>query len=342
MRLSLRRGAALGLAVALTVLAAPLGAAAVETAPPSPPTQATADAYETDEDTPLSILAPGVLENDPPDACVLGIAPDGPAGLSGGVTMNQDGSFTYTPFADFNGTTSFVYRIANVGPCADQVADSEAKVTITVKPVNDAPTATADNFQVLKDRTLNVGVPGVLLNDDDVDGDTLTAVRVTNAAHGVVILAADGSFSYTPASGYTGPDAFSYRARDGSGAESPIRVVTFSVTAVPVVPTPTPVPTPTAPPTPEITAEPSPSVESSASGEPSPSPVETASPSPAASATPAPTPVLGETADTGGVSLPVLLVIVLLVLLVGFGAALYGPRWLAAQRGDPVDDEDGP
>ena len=204
---------------------------------------------------------------------------------------------------------------------------------------NDAPTAAADSFIVLKDRTLNVGVPGVLVNDDDIDNDTLSAVKVTNPAHGVLVLASDGSFSYTPANGYTGPDAFSYRASDGS-LSSPTRVVSLTVTAVPPVPTPTPPPTPTPAPTPSpepTVAEPSPSAEPSQSAEPSTS----ASASLAPSASPTPDAGSEPGAVThrrrGGISLPVLLVIVLLVLLIGFGAALYLPKWLAARRADPFD-----
>lgn len=339
MRLNLRHGAAIGL-VAFVMTAPVRVVFAVETAPP---TEAVADAYSTDEDTVLTVDAPGVLENDNPgpDTCVVGAATQD---LTGSVSVSPDGSFTYTPPADFHGQTTFSYGIVIVGPCGDQVADSEATVTITVDPVNDPPTAAADSFIVLKDRTLNVGVPGVLLNDHDIDGDSLSAVKVTNPAHGVVILAADGSFSYTPASGYTGPDAFSYKASDGS-ASSPTRVVSLTVTAVPPVPTPTPVPTPVPTaeptPTPEVTTEPSPTTEPSAAVEPTASAEgSTAAPSATPVATPAPTAVPQAAAVGGGVSLPLLLVIVLLVLLVGFGAALYGPRWLAAQRGRPVDDDD--
>ncbi len=349
MRLTLHRGAALVLAAALTGIAAPMGVAGVESPAPTAPTAAQDDAYEATEDVPLVVAAPeGVLANDPPGACVLGIGPNDEAGVSGGVAMGQDGSFTYTPFPDFNGQTSFVYRIANIGPCAEQVADSQAIVTITVTAVNDAPTATADSFIVLKDRTLNVGAPGVLLNDNDVDGDPLTAVKVDTAAHGVVTVAADGSFSYSPAAGYTGPDAFSYRVSDGT-ASSPTRVVSLSVRAIPPVPTPTPPPTPTPAPTatPQLTMAPTPSPDPSPSPEPFPeatasAPVgPTLAPSATPRATPSPTAGPRPTETGAGVSLPVLLVLVLLVLLLGFGAALYGPRWLAARRGAPMDD-DGP
>jgi hypothetical protein len=332
-RLNPRRLATLGLATALCLVPAMVLAGSA--------TVATPDAYKTDEDTDLVLAAPGVLENDLPDVstCVVG---SDTTGLVGSLALNADGSFTYSPPANFHGDTSFVYRIVNTGPCADQTADSSATVTITVAAVNDAPTAGADSFGVIKDHTLNVHAPGVLLNDHDIDGDSLTAIKVTNPAHGVVTLAADGSFSYTPGSGYVGPDAFSYRASDGI-ASSPTRVVTLTVTAVPPVPTPTPIPTPvpTAVPTPspEITAEPSASAEPTASGEPTASEVPAPSPTAAPSPTPAPSSTPGPAAAAGGISLPVLLVIILLVLLIGFGSALYGPRWLARQRGEAVDDD---
>lgn len=340
MRLSLRRAvaialASLGLVSLLSWIPATTLAGGVTPA-------ATPDTYKVDEDTDLQVAAPGVLENDSPGelTCVIGTDT---TGLVGTLTLNPDGSFTYTPPANYHGDTSFLYRIVDLGPCAEQVADSEATVTITVASVNDAPTAAADSFGVIKDHTLNVNAPGVLLNDHDADGDPLTAIPGTGAAHGVVTLAANGSFSYTPASGYAGPDAFSYRASDGI-ATSPTRVVTLTVSAVPPVPTPTPVPTPvpTAVPTPspEVTAEPSPTAEPSEAAEPSASVAATILPTVAPAVTPAPTALPGSAAGNGGISLPVLLVIVLLVLLIGFGAALYGPRWFAEQRGAPVDDDD--
>lgn len=330
----------MALAVALGPAHLALAGVLVTPAPPA----AVADAYSATEDQVLQVDAPGVMANDNPElaSCVIAVASPG---LIGTVDLNPSGSFTYKPPANFHGETSFDYGFVIVGPCGEGVvADSPATVTITVAAVNDAPTAGADSFIVLKDRTLIVGAPGVLINDHDIDGDSLTAVTVTSPAHGMVFLLPDGSFSYTPASGYTGPDAFSYKASDGT-ATSPTRVVTLTVTAIPPVPTPTPIPTPiptptAAPtPTPEITADPTPSEEPSPSLEPSASPVETVAPTAAASATPAPTAIPSKTAGGGGVSLPVLLVIVLLVLLVGFGAALYGPRWLAAQRGEPTDDD---
>lgn len=339
-RLILRRGVVLAMAMALAMGSASLTLA--ESPPPTGgPTVAGDDLIDATEDQVLEVPAPGLLANDNYglDTCVV-LDTDFP-GLVGAVVLHTDGSFEYTPPANFNGVTSFIYGIRIVGD--DQCtgpADSEGIVTITVASVNDAPTATADSFIVLKDRTLNVGVPGVLINDHDVDGDTLQALLDVNVSHGTLVLALNGAFAYTPATGYTGPDVFSYEAFDGS-LSSPPRVVKLTVTAIPPVPTPTPPPTPTPAPTPTPTLEPSPSPEASPSPETSPSaePSSSASlePSVAPSPTPAASPEPAPTSGNGGISLPVLLMIVLLLLLLGFGAAVYLPKWLAARGREPFD-----
>lgn len=257
-----------------------------------------------------------------------------------------DGTFgrlRFTPVSNGSGTSTVTVRGRDSGGTADGGEDLSEPVEfdITVAPVNDAPTAVADSFFALADRTLNVGAPGVLVNDGDVDSGSITAVKVSNPSHGVVTLAADGSFSYSPEPGYEGPDAFSYRAFDGS-LQSPTSVVFLTVSSVPPINTPTPFPslTPTVPPTPEATiVEPWASADPPPSLDPGASPGGTGESSPSASlapgATPAPIPAAGE----GGVPLPVLLVIVLFVLLLAFGAAVYVPKWLAQQRGEPPDLE---
>ena len=101
----------------------------------SPPV-AVNDAYAVAEDTVLAIAAPGVLANDtdPENDPLTAILVSGPA--NGGVVLNANGSFTYTPALNFNGADSFTYE-AN-----DGVADSNvATVSITVNQVNDPPVA---------------------------------------------------------------------------------------------------------------------------------------------------------------------------------------------------------
>src|SRR2546425_2590286 len=72
-----------------------------------------------------------------------------------------------------------------------------------------------DSYSTPEDTTLTVAAPGVLANDTDVDGDPLTAILVNGPAHGTLSLNSDGSFTYTPALNYNGPDSFTYKANDG-------------------------------------------------------------------------------------------------------------------------------
>ncbi len=104
-------------------------------------------------------------------------------------------------------------------------------VQITVTPVNDAPTATGDSYSTSEDTQLAISAPGVLGNDSDVDGDSLTATKVDNPAHGTVTLNGNGSFTYNPAANYNGPDSFTYKVSDGS-LESNTVTVNLTVTAV--------------------------------------------------------------------------------------------------------------
>jgi hypothetical protein len=72
----------------------------------------------------------------------------------------------------------------------------------------------------VEDKPLTVQAPGVLANDTDADGDALTAGGVTQPANGAVVLAADGSFTYTPKAGFSGTDTFTYTASDGTAASA--------------------------------------------------------------------------------------------------------------------------
>ena len=140
---------------------------------------------------------------------------------------------TYVPNADAYGVDSFTYTIRDA-----HGAETSATVEIDVLPVNDAPLATDDDFNVGDDPLLS-GSYNVLANDLDADGDVLTvagagidAARLSNLdpqtgtmsftteAGGTVNLSADGSFSYTGADGYTGHDHFLYSVADSSGEVS--------------------------------------------------------------------------------------------------------------------------
>ena len=184
------------------------------------------DTYVTDENIPLTIAAPGVLDNDDdPDGdtlaavLVVGVT-------NGTLTFNPDGSFTYTPNAGWSGNDTFTYT-ANDSLLASNVAT----VTITVNAVNEAPVAVDDNYTTDEGTTLTVSAPGVLANDDDPDGDALTAALDAGPGHGTLTLNPDGSFIYTPESGFSGTDSFTYTANDGTLGSA---TATVTITVNPV------------------------------------------------------------------------------------------------------------
>src|SRR5207247_2324286 len=93
-----------------------------------------------------------------------------------------------------------------------------ATVSINVARVDQRPVATNDGpFTTVQNAPLTVSAAdGVLKNDSDPDGDSIQAFVVTGPAHGSVSLGTDGGFTYTPTTGYSGPDSFTYRANDGT------------------------------------------------------------------------------------------------------------------------------
>ena len=152
----------------------------------------------------------------------------------GTLVLAANGTYTYDPAPDFNGTDSFTYRAKD----ALDGLSVLATVTITVTSVNDAPVATGDSGTVAEDGTLNG--TSVLGNDSDSHGGApsedntpLTAELGTDVAHGTLALnAADGTYTYTPAANYNGADSFTYRAKDALGALGNEVTVSITVTEV--------------------------------------------------------------------------------------------------------------
>jgi len=190
------------------------------------PPVATADTYATP--TTLTVAAPGVLANDTDtdgNALTAQLV-TGPA--HGTLTLKADGSFVYTPAATYSGTDSFTYK-ASDGASLSNVAT----VTITVSAP--PPVTSNDAYTTLEDKALSVGAPGVLANDADPSGLAMTVALVTGVSHGTLTLNANGSFTYTPAKDYNGPDAFTYRATNGRAVSA---VATVSLTITPVADAP--------------------------------------------------------------------------------------------------------
>jgi serine protease AprX len=189
--------------------------------PPStnqPPT-AVGDSYGTDEDTPLVVAAPGLLANDSDDgsAPLTASRVSGPG--HGTLTLNANGSFTYTPSANYSGTDSFTYT------ASDGTSPSNlATVSIDIAPTPDAPTADAKSVVAPSGQAINVNLTGL-----DADGCTGTYSFAVAAgpSHGSVgpstgPMACTGSgslsvaVSYSPTPGYSGPDGFAFTISDGT------------------------------------------------------------------------------------------------------------------------------
>jgi hypothetical protein len=108
--------------------------------------------------------------------------------------------------------------------CAGGVCQAE-----TAPPVNHAPVAVADAYQVSANAILVVAKDaGLLANDADPDGDPLTAQKVAEATYGNAFVEPDGSLRYQPWPSFTGTDTFAYRASDGA-LWSDIATVTITV-----------------------------------------------------------------------------------------------------------------
>ncbi len=190
------------------------------------PTVASDAVVTTDEDT--AVTTGDLLANDTDvDGDTLSIS--SASATNGSVTVNSDGTVTYTPNADFFGSDTIVYTVSDGNGGTDT-----ANVSVTVTPINDDPIGNEDTAL-----TTNQGEAVVsgnfLANDTDVDGDTLIFGGLS-ANNGTVISNGDGTVTYTPNSGFVGSDTITYIVSDNNGG---IDTVTVAVTVVEVNQPPT-------------------------------------------------------------------------------------------------------
>ncbi|MEC7765239.1 MAG: Ig-like domain-containing protein [Pseudomonadota bacterium] len=166
------------------------------------------DSYDIDEDTTLIV---DLTANDSdPQGDDFSITSVGSA-ANGTVTLNADGTVTYRPDRDYNGTDTFTYTITD-----EDGATDTATVTINVGAVQDVPDA--ENDVELTDENTSVDID-VLANDSDPDGDTLTVDSYTQASNGTVSDGPNGSLTYTPNADFVGTDTFTYTITDGNGGQ---------------------------------------------------------------------------------------------------------------------------
>lgn len=196
---------------------------AVEAIPNSIPIAVT-DFFTATEDIMLVVPAPGVLVND-----VDGDGHTLTAVLSttisyGTLDLVSSGAFTYTGAADFCGVDQFSYE-ANDG----YDFSNPVTVTLAVVCVNDLPIATDNTFTVTEDSPNNI--LDVLVDDSDVDGDSLTITEIGMLSAGGTAVNNTSTISYTPALNFFGMETFTYTVSDGNGGEA-TAVVTVTVSSV--------------------------------------------------------------------------------------------------------------
>ncbi|MEG4225252.1 Ig-like domain-containing protein, partial [Microcoleus sp. N9_B1] len=250
----------------------------------NPPT-ANPDTYSISAGKALNVTVPGVLANDSDaelDPLTAAVAANP---TKGSIALNKDGSFAYTPNAGFSGTDTFTYTLS------DGIVNS-TPATVTVNVSNNPPVAIPDNYTTSFNTPLNVAGLGVLINDTDPENDPLSAILVTGPTKGAIALNANGSFDYTPNTGFAGTDSFTYKANDGK-ADSAIVTASIVVDNPPTSPTPTS-PTPTSPtptsPTPTSPTPTSPTPTSPTPTSPTPTSPTPTSPTPTSPTPTSPTP----------------------------------------------------
>ena len=145
----------------------------------------------------------------------------------GTLTANADGSFTYTPEPDYNGSDSFTW-LANDG----QLASNIATISLTIRPVNDAPIAPDDRSIVMMAGQSYAFDP--LEGASDVDNDPLFVVWVEQPAHGSLIDNGDGTFIYTANLDYVGADRIIWRVSDGELESANTATLSITVNAAKV------------------------------------------------------------------------------------------------------------
>ncbi|MBT7045617.1 MAG: tandem-95 repeat protein, partial [Gammaproteobacteria bacterium] len=185
-------------------------------------TVAVDDAYKTDIDIPI-LSNVSTNDYDPEgDSQVTTTLISGPT--NGTLTLNVTGTFEYVPTTGFSGNDQFVYQVCDNGT---PHACDKATVYILVEDINNPPLAEND----INTTMVNMPISGqVLTNDFDPDGDPLTvnSTPISSPGNGTVTLNPNGTYSYTPNTGFTGNDSFDYEVCDDGGL-CDIATVTISV-----------------------------------------------------------------------------------------------------------------
>ncbi|MEO1208235.1 MAG: Ig-like domain-containing protein, partial [Cyanobacteria bacterium J06638_20] len=181
----------------------------------------TDDSFRIREDAPLRGSVTDTDEGDGPATYALVGRPK-----NGEIVFNPDGTFTYTPNPDFNGTEEFTYTITDANGDA-----KTATARIVVTPVSDVRN---DNATVKNSSRVPTPVTISALDNDTFEGDGATITSTTQGNNGAVVINRDGTVTYTPDLGFSGTDRFTYTITSGGVTET----ATIIVNVTPAGPTP--------------------------------------------------------------------------------------------------------
>ncbi len=182
--------------------------------------RANEDAVTTNEDTPVT-FDPRLNDTDPDGDILTTTSVSLPS--RGSAVINANGTVTYTPSANLNGTDLFVYGISD-----GNGGTWSALITVTITPVNDVPDARNDIAGTDEDAPITLSVRS---NDVDIDGDTLTIQSITQPTNGTAVINSGATITYTPNPNFTGSDSLSYTISDGKGGSD---TATVSISVYPV------------------------------------------------------------------------------------------------------------
>lgn len=145
----------------------------------------------------------------------------------GSLTLNNDGTFTYTPTSQYFGTDQFTYELSDTNGETDN-----ATVTITINYSNDFdPVGVDDTYGVALNSSNNV--LNVSTNDTDADGNStldLNSINIVSGpGHGTYTLPGDGTILYTPTAAYSGTDVITYTISDNGSRTSNTATVNISI-----------------------------------------------------------------------------------------------------------------
>ncbi|HCZ02300.1 MAG TPA: hypothetical protein DHV39_02650, partial [Verrucomicrobiales bacterium] len=193
----------------------------------NPPPVANNDSYSVDEESVLFVSAPGILLNDlDPEGDNFTILRVIQNPQNGALTLDEDGSFNYTPRSDFHGMDSFIYEIVD-----SDGGLSSAVVEVQVIDSADPPLASDDAYVLGEDA--GETLLDVQSNDIDPDSTDLRPVVVQNPSKGSVRVDGSNRLFYTPFDDFSGADSFTYSIEDELAQISNTASVSIQVLAGP-------------------------------------------------------------------------------------------------------------